>query len=152
MTEEKRKENVDAQDASDVEDNSDTASSDTYDSHDPESEYYDPENGFRKQPIEEVRQKVEEMEQCYLDAQAEMKELTEMMEKYKSLKSKCNKLSAYRVYQGPWSVYMERMEQEFPNEKFEIHEENTLFNISQQFDELTNELLRESALQVTKDV
>lgn len=131
---------------------SDNASNVSYDSQDPESEYYDPENEFRKQPIEEVRSTVKEMEQCYIDAQKEMKEMAEMVAKYKSLKAKCNKLSAYWFYQGPWSVYMERMEEECPDEKFEIHGESALFDLSHEFDDLTLELLRESALEVSKDV
>lgn len=130
---------------------SDNASVDSYDSHDPNSQYYDPENGFRKQPIEEVRVAVKDMEQCYLEARTELKEMAEMVAKYKSLKAKCNKLGSYWFYQGPWTVYMERMEQECPDEKYEIHGESALFDLSHEFDDLTLELLRESALEVAKD-
>lgn len=140
-----------AADALDDDNASDNTSVDSYDSHDPNSHYYNPENGFRKQPIEQVRATVKDMEQCYLEAQTELKEMAEMVAKYKTLKARCNKISDYWAYQGPWMVYMERMEQECPDEKYEIHGDSALFNLSHEFDDLTLELLRESALEVAKD-
>ncbi|KAG5358869.1 hypothetical protein CJU90_3559 [Yarrowia sp. C11] len=129
-----------------------TASIDSYDSQDPNSEYYNPNYEHRKKPIEEVRDIVKDMEQCYIDARAEMKEMADVVAKYKSLKDKCNKLSAYWYYHGPWDIYKERMEEEYGDEKYEIHEHELISGIRCEFDDLTNDLLRETALQVAKDV
>ncbi|KAG5358556.1 hypothetical protein CJU89_5172 [Yarrowia sp. B02] len=135
-----------------IENDSEVESIDSYDSQDPNNQYYNPEHGFRKEPIEEVRTNVKDMEQCYLDTQKEFEEVEELVAKYKSLKAKCNKMADYWAYRGPWTVYMDRMQEEFPDEKYKIHEDRNLFDLSDKFDQLTRELLRESALEVAKDV
>lgn len=123
------------------------ASNDFYSDDD---EWYDPEKKFRQEPMEDVKKTTQDIEQTYLDAKTELKELEEMVEKFKSLKTKCNKLSDYWYYRGPWSVHMDRMKEAFPEEKYEVHGDDTLFKLSHEFDELNKKLLRETALEMAR--
>lgn len=121
------------------------------DSDSDESFGYDPEQKFQNDTIEEISQLAKHMQQTYLEAAQEYKELQSLIPKFKSLAEKSAELSQYYYYGGPYQHHRDRLEKERPEEKLDILDDDTIYSFVYKYEEMAKSLLREVVLDVTKD-
>ncbi|KAG5368072.1 hypothetical protein CJU90_0259 [Yarrowia sp. C11] len=126
------------------EENDDTASVDSFGSDEVARE----QSKYKDDKIEDVEALAKEMEQCYLEAVEEMKELEKFAPRFKALDKKTEKLFKY-YFGGPWMSHRERIFDERPNSGYNIIGEDCIFDFYGDMHNLAKQNLKEAALYLT---
>ncbi|AOW01840.1 YALI0B17446p [Yarrowia lipolytica CLIB122] len=125
-------------------DNDDNASVDSFGSDEVARE----QSKYKDDKIEDVDALAKEMEQCYLEAVEEMKELEKLVPRFKALDKKTEKLFKY-YFGGPWMSHRERIFEERPNSGYNVLGEDCIFDFYGDLNNLAKQNLKEMTLYLT---
>ncbi|QNP96833.1 hypothetical protein B0I72DRAFT_133932 [Yarrowia lipolytica] len=125
-------------------DNDDNASVDSFGSDEVARE----QSKYKDDKIEDVDALAKEMEQCYLEAVEEMKELEKLVPRFKALDKKTKKLFKY-YFGGPWMSHRERIFEERPNSGYNVLGEDCIFDFYGDLNNLAKQNLKEMTLYLT---
>lgn len=104
---------------------------------------------YKDDKIEDIEALAQEMEECYLEAVGEMKELEDLLPRFKALDEKTQKLFKY-YFGGPWRSHRERIFDERPNSGYNIIGEDCIYDFFGDMQNLAKQNLREATLYLTE--
>lgn len=123
----------------------DTASVDSFGSDEVARE----QSKYKDDKIEDVEALAMEMEECYLEAVGEMKELEDLLPRFKALDEKTQKLFKY-YFDGPWMSHRERIYNERPETGYSVLGEDCIYNFFGDMQNLAKQNLKEATLYLTE--
>lgn len=125
--------------------NIDTASVDSFGSNEVARE----QSKYKDDKIEDIEALAQEMEECYLEAVGEMKELEDLLPRFKALDEKTQKLFKY-YFGGPWMSHRERIFDERPNSGYNVIGEDCIYDFFGDMQNLAKQNLKEATLYLTE--